>query len=567
VTDRLTYRAAEVAGVNERTITLLVAPYEAPANLGGGVTEVITRGAFGDVRADRLPLKLETGHGHAGPVVGRAVSVRDEPDGLYATFRVSETRDGDDALTLAADGALGASAGMILGDLSPRPDGTVAVRAAELREVTLTGTPAYVETAAAMAVRSTDTEEPTMDTNTPAVDETAANDTPDVTTLVDEAVTRALDAYRAEAAAAATPTITEATHRGHAYRSVGDVMADAIAHARGSDPTATDRLTRSIDAGVVASDGSAIRLAARDVPGFTPPAEAGNSIGSGVASGAADAYIPDLLELLREGRPVADLFESRPLPMIGNNVNFPAVSVGNTVAFQDGQNTKISVTRQDQILTTWPKGTLAGGQGVSIQAQQWTDPNYMESVIRDLLADHAEYLDGQTINGDPAVSTPVSSTGFTGILTAGATDVPVGGDAVAAVALVGTAWAAVYAGSRRAPRAAMMNSDTWGAFLNAVDSDGRPIVTTEAPQNPAGFGDAASIAGTLRGVPVVVDENVPAGDVIMGSFRDAVLMESGAAEIALTFPSVLQTDVAIYSHAALAIRRPAAFAVLSGITT
>lgn len=111
-----------------------------------------------------------------------------------------------------------------------------------------------------------------------------------------------------------------------------------------------------------------------------------------------------------------------------------------------------------------------------------------------------------------------------------------------------------------------MNSDLWGAFLNAVDTDGRPIVTDEAPQNPAGLGSAAAVAGMLRGVPVVVDESVPAGLAIFGSYRDAVLMESGSAEVSLTFPNVLATDVTVYGFAALAIRRPAAFAVLSGIT-
>ena len=548
------YRAAALTGVSERLITLMVAPYNVETDLGGGRRERIARGTFRTASADRLALKLETGAGHAGPVIGRAIEVNDAEDGLYATFRVSETQAGDDALTLAADGALGASAGMLINDAAPTAGGVVELRGADLREVTLTGTPAYLD-ANVLAVRSTDPEVPEMDTETPAAVEPTA---PDIDALVTEAATRALDAYRAGVAEATEPVALEAQHRGHAYRSIGEVIQDANAHARGTDPTASERLTRSIDAGHVSRDGSRILLAERDA--FPNP---GNSIGGGVAY---DAYIPDLLELLREGRPVADLFESRALPMEGNKVFFPAVSVGNTVAFQDGQGTGVSNTTQEQILTDWPKGTIAGGQGVTIQAQMWTNPNYMDSVVRDLLADYTEYLDGETINGDPAVSTPISGTGFEGILTAGATDIPVGGDPTAAVALVGSAWAAVYQGSRRAPRAVTMNSDLWGAFLNAVDTDGRPIVTDEAPQNPAGLGSAAAVAGMLRGVPVVVDESVPAGLAIFGSYRDAVLMESGSAEVSLTFPNVLATDVTVYGFAALAIRRPAAFAVLSGIT-
>ena len=56
--------------------------------------------------------------------------------------------------------------------------------------------------------------------------------------------------------------------------------------------------------------------------------------------------------------------------------------------------------------------------------------------------------------------------------------------------------------------------------------------------------------------------------IILGSFRDALLFEDAAqpAQISLTFPSTLVTDVTVYGFSALAIRRPAAFAVLSGIT-
>ena len=75
------------------------------------------------------------------------------------------------------------------------------------------------------------------------------------------------------------------------------------------------------------------------------------------------------------------------------------------------------------------------------------------------------------------------------------------------------------------------------------------------------------MSGTLRGIPVVVDDNIPAGNVILGSFRDAYLWSDpiNPAQVSLTFPSTLVTDVTVYGFNALAIRRPGAFAVLSGI--
>ena len=547
------YRNATLGAVTDRTIELMVAPYGVEAHLGKGVKERVMRGAFGDPNAEAVALKLETGINHAGPVVGRAVAFDDRPEGLFATFKVSETPAGDDALTLAADGALGASAGMLITDAVPDRDGVIELRAADLREVTLTGTPAY-QTATVLEVRSTDaqTERETM-TDEAAVATVEA--TPDIDAIVTDAVTRAVDGVRQAAVDAAQVPEVEATSRGHQYRSMGEVVSDAILHGRQKSPEATERITSLIDAGMVSADGRSIQLATRDSFGPPVPTSVGNSVPNNV-------YLPEMLTLLREGRPVADLFNSRDLPAEGNTIQLPSITVGNSVGYQDAEGDEVDRTDQVQVLVDFPKTTIAGGQPMSLQAQMWSNPSYLQTVIEDLTAAYSEFLDGETINGDGLLSH------YDGILNAGATDVPVTGDIAAAIELVGTAWAAVYAGSRRSPIAAMMHSTVWGFALNAVDTDGRPLVTTEAPSNPVGFGDASQIAGTFRGLPVVLDDNITADAIILGSFRDALLFEDSAqpAQISLTFPSTLVTDVTVYGFSSLAIRRPAAFAVLSGIT-
>lgn len=519
-------------------ISGILVPYGERATIGPGIQEEFVRGSL--VHEDTIPLRDE----HRS-TIGRSLELSDSDDGMLGSFRISDTGPGREAYTLARDGAYRKlSIGFV--PIKTRRDGDVLVReSARLVEVSLVGVPAYAG-AAVTEVRS-DSEGDNMEP-----DNTTQDDAVEARELLTEA--RALAQAVIDAKA---PTI-EATHRGHEYRSIGEVVRDTIQHARRKDPAASERLTMLIDEGVVDPAGSSIEI--REF------ANVGNSVGGGVAY---DAYVPALLELLREGRPTADLFQSSPgLPSDGNKVFFPSVSVGNTVAFQDGQGTGLSNTAQEQILTDWFKSTIGGGQGVTIQAQMWTNPGYLQSVVADLIAAHNEFLDWATINGDPAVETPVSGTGYVGILAAGATDVPVGGDAAAALGLFGSAWAAVYNGSKRSPIAAIMQSDVWGQFLDLVDTDGRPLVTTDAPSNPAGIGNPASIAGTIRSIPVVLDDSAPAGSVIVSSFRDAHLLEDGAqpVQISLTYPDVLVTDVSVYSFSALAIRRPAAFAVLSGIT-
>jgi len=550
--DDLRLRTIELldAPPEERIIEARIAPIGEAHELYPGVAEMFLPGSFtrSGLNEGRIAVKLETGHGHAGPVVGRLGDLEERSDAVYGTLRISETRDGDDALALARDGAVGISIGFLIGDGATRSikDGieTTEIRSVDLREVTLTGTPVY-QSAEPIAVRST--------TEGPDMDPIETTETTDVNEMIRSAVDTAVDEIRA--AAIVTPPVVEAEHRGHEYRSLGDLMVDTIAHARKKSPEATERLTRSIDSGLVSADGTSIELRA-----FTA---VGNSQGNSTPN---EVYVPDLLELLREGRPVLDLFGSRNLPATGNAIQLPNVSVGNAIGYQDGEGVPVDEAAQTWILDNYPKATIAGGQGVTIQAAQWSSPSYMDAVVSDLIAAYGEFADGRSINGDPTVDTPASLTGYTGILNAGATDVPVTGGVDAALALIGTASAAVYGGSKRWPTAAIMHSAVWGAGIDLVDSDGRPIITSDFPNNPAGLGDATG-AGNIRGIPVVVDDNTPTDLIIVGSFRDAWFYEDSGtpAQIALTYPDVLTTDVAVYGFSSLAIRRGAAFAVLSGI--
>lgn len=563
------YRSLEVRNIDleGRTIELIVAPYGEPAVMGAGRSEQYAAGVFGELEGRTTPLKLETGPNHAGPVVGRSVSFDDTPGELRATFVVSETRDGDDALTLARDGALGASAGFLMLEAADLGDGLTEVRSGDLREVTLTGVPAHLG-AGVVAVRSIDNMGENMTDQDVRTDAAADTDNDELESRVTDLVTRALDDYRAGVAdtSAPAPNVTS-TARGHDHRSIGELLGDVIAHGRNTDPGATERVTHLIERGALSADGRSLDLETRD--GFPTP---GTSAVDGIGV-SPDSYIPDLLELLREGRPVANMFAGRSLPARGNNVSLPSVTQGGTVDYQATQGTQVSNQNVVTAPVEFPKSTLAGGQGVSIQAQEWSDPSYMTEVIRDHVAAYGEKLDLESIVGDGA--TP-NATAYTGIL-AGAGDVPGGTTVATALAVIGKASAAVYAATKRPASAVICHSSVWGAWVDLADTDGRPIVTTDQPTNPAGNMDASSIVGTVRGLPVVVDDNVPVNlgvgtnetPIIVCNFRDALLFENqGApAQIALTYPSVLVTDVTVYGFSALAIRRPLAFQAISGVLT
>src|SRR5687767_11880314 len=63
--------------------------------------EVFERGAFSDSKPEDIVLRME----HEGPPVGRGIELEERDDGQVGVFRVYPTARGDEALTLAKEGA------------------------------------------------------------------------------------------------------------------------------------------------------------------------------------------------------------------------------------------------------------------------------------------------------------------------------------------------------------------------------------------------------------------------------------------------------------------------------
>lgn len=139
-----------------RTLDVLAVPYDAPTRVGGYV-ETFIRGAFPGALERPQDVKLLAGHDHHGLPLGRATAMEDTAAGLRATFVVSQTRAGDEALTLVRDGALSAvSVGFVPDRDRWNPARTAVTRArAHLLEVSLVAVGAY-PAAKVLAVRRLD---------------------------------------------------------------------------------------------------------------------------------------------------------------------------------------------------------------------------------------------------------------------------------------------------------------------------------------------------------------------------------------------------------------------------
>lgn len=298
-----------------------------------------------------------------------------------------------------------------------------------------------------------------------------------------------------------------------------------------------------------------------------------------ITSGTLNGLIPPLYlldqaaELARAMRPFADVVPQYDLPATGMSVVVTRVTTGTATAAQTSQNTAVAETDMVTTDLTINVNTIAGQQDVSRQALERgaiTD----ELIFRDLVADYATRLDAQVINGSGSNGQHVGILGVSGIGTesyAATTVAAFYGAVNAALADVAT--------NRFAPATVIvMHPRRWHWLLSKADTAGRPFVVPAAPvaTNPIGLGQTGyGPVGTLAGLPVIADANVPTNlgsstdedRVIVTRLSDHALWEAGlmtfSFDQAVNPPATIRLAVAGYS-AFTAGRYPSATSVVQG---
>ncbi len=136
-----------------RTIFGIAVPYNKEQRITSTMIEVFRKGVFAEVIKAPHRVKLLRGHGENN-VLGRATLLRETEEGLYAEFKISKTREGDEALELVKDGALDQlSVGFMPIKNKKRPDGVMERIKAHLAEVSLVTFGAYGELASITGMR------------------------------------------------------------------------------------------------------------------------------------------------------------------------------------------------------------------------------------------------------------------------------------------------------------------------------------------------------------------------------------------------------------------------------
>lgn len=245
------------------------------------------------------------------------------------------------------------------------------------------------------------------------------------------------------------------------------------------------------------------------------------TVGTG-GSATPPAYLMDQYILFaRAGRPFADAVPNEAL-MQTMSVNIPKISTGTAVAWQASQNSGVQETDITDAYVTAPVATIAGQQILSRQLLDQSPVAFDQIIFRDLIAAHAAYLDSAlwTGNGSGGAVTGVNST--SGIQTVVASTLGIG----AVYGAIANAIQLVHTQRFLPPDSIWMHPRRWGWFTQVLDTTSRPLVVPRdnGVFNAAGVlekVDSQQVVGTIQGLPVITDPNIPT-NLGGGSNQDAI---------------------------------------------
>ncbi|MFD4557603.1 phage major capsid protein [Streptomyces sp. NPDC058469] len=232
--------------------------------------------------------------------------------------------------------------------------------------------------------------------------------------------------------------------------------------------------------------------------------------------GAGGEFVPplwminDYIALARGGRVIADQVRPMALPPGTDSISLPRVATGTATAEQTSQNTAVQNTDATTNSVTAAVATIAGQQVVAQQLLDQSPINMDQILLADLAADYAVKADAFVINNNAANKL--------GLLNVSGLNAVTYTDATPTTAEVYPKVAdgiqQIHTGRFLPGDKIFMHPRRWAWFTAAVDTAGRPLVTPLAnmPQNVlAQMGAVVSegLVGSLQGLPVYVDPNIP----------------------------------------------------------
>ena len=106
----------------------------------------------------------------------------------------------------------------------------------------------------------------------------------------------------------------------------------------------------------------------------------------------------------------------------------------------------------------------------------------------------------------------------------------------------------------------------WDDLLGAIDGDDRPLFAAALPSNAAGIVSQGSTQGTVAGMQLVVDPNVPSATnarIYPAAFATFYEAAGAPVNVSVQDVSTLEVEVAVYGYVAMAVKYPTAMRALT----
>jgi HK97 family phage prohead protease len=477
-------------------------------NLGGVVFQA------GSIQIeDPSKIRLLSQHDIKKPV-GRMVSAEvREGDGIYATFKLSRSTGGNDALVMAQEGLVtGLSVGAEIIASAPSKSGHTVVTSAKLKEVSLV-TEAAFKSAAITEIRAEEISE--VEETKPTESEAVVENTPD---------TVAAPEVEATAVEAARPTVS----------------APAYAKERTAPISSTQYLEASIKAALGDDDSRRVVRAADDSTstntGLTLPQH-------------LNQFVTDTFS----GRPAFDAVTRNALIDSGMSFTVPrlytnATSADTAPAVADvNEGATVTDTGMTSAYDTVNINKFAGLNRISWELIDRSSPSFMELLMAELRKAYEKATDS-------ALLTELISSGTTAATTAAT--------AAGLQSFISVEGAAAYKGTGGDfANKLVVNTDQWAAITGYADTTGRALYSAQGPtMNASGTAVASSVRGNILGTDLIVDHNIAASGVVDNSAfliapSSVYVWESPVTNLRLQVLTTGELEIALYGYMAVYVAK------------
>jgi HK97 family phage prohead protease len=468
MTNILTFSAEITANVEERTISGKIAPAGTGEVGNTSAGKVLFERNAIQLPEDPKTIKLLNQHDMKQPL-GKATSFTTDETGVYASFKISRSNRGTEALILAEEGLQsGLSVGVEV-IKSKMKAGVMHVSAARLFEVSLVTEPAF-KSAQVIDVAAEDTPEAVEEIQ-PTESETAVENTP-------ETVAAPVEAAAVEAA---RPVVTATTF---VRERIAPITSAQYLEANIKAALGDDEARRTVRA---ADDSTSTNT------GLTLPRH-------------LDTFITDTFT----GRPAFEAATRAALIDSGMSFTVPrlytnasSADVAPTVA-DTNEGSAPSETGMTSAYDTVSVEKFSGLQRVSFELVDRSSPAFMELMMIELRKAYEKATDTALLNAFIANGTTAATTAAT---------------AAGLQSFISVEGAAAYKGTGGDfANKLVASTDQWAAITGYADTTGRALYSAQGPtQNASGSAVASSVRGNVLGTDLIVDHNIAASGIIDNS--------------------------------------------------